>query len=58
MGCDSRAVSHQCFAGSMHGYSEENMIKALNEIKARVRPVHGDIEVLRMDSHPTHQVCC
>ena len=48
-------VSKYALAGVMHGYSEEHMISALNEIKARVRPVHGEIEIMRMDSHPTHR---
>ena len=48
-------VSSMAFAGTMHGYAEEHMVAALNEIRARVRPVHGEIEILRMDSHPTHR---
>ena len=39
-------ISKFALAGSMHGYSEDNMISALNEIKARVRPVHGEIEII------------
>ena len=38
--------------GTMRGYSEANVMSALNEIKSRVRPSHGEIEIIRMDSHP------
>ena len=30
-------------------------MSALNEIKSRVRPTHGEIEIIRMDSHPSHR---
>jgi hypothetical protein len=48
-------VTGFAIAGAMHGYSESDMLAALNEIRARVRPSHGEINVLRMDSHPTHR---
>jgi hypothetical protein len=48
-------VSKYAIAGSMRGYSEEDVVSALNELKARVRPVHGEIKVLRADSHPSHK---
>ena len=48
-------VSKYAIGGSMRGYSEENVVSALNEIKARVRPVHGEINIFRMDSHPSHR---
>ena len=47
-------VSGYALAGAMRGYSADDMMAALNEIRARVKPVHGEIQILRMDSHPTH----
>ena len=47
--------SGMTLVGSMHGYSESNMLAALNELRARVRPVHGEVQILRADSHPTHR---
>ena len=48
-------VSKFAIGGSMRGYSEAHVVSTLNELKARVRPTHGEIEVLRADSHPTHR---
>jgi hypothetical protein len=48
-------VSGMALIGGMQGYSEANMASALNELRARVRPAHGDIHVIRADSHPTHR---
>ena len=48
-------VSKFAMGGTMRGYSEVNVTSALNEIRARVRPTHGDIEIIRMDSHPSHR---
>ena len=39
----------------MRGYSESNVVSALNEVQARVRPTHGEIGIFRMDSHPSHR---
>lgn len=47
--------SKMMFAGRMHGYTEEHFISAMNDLKARVRTMHGEIETLRGDSHPTHK---
>ena len=48
-------VSKLALVGGMAGYSESNMLRMLNEVQARVRPTHGDIRVIRADSHPTHR---
>ena len=42
-------------AGRMRSYTEESFISAMNEIKARVRPIHGEIHIWRGDSHSTHK---
>ena len=48
-------VSKFAMGGTMRGYSEANVMSALNKIKSRVRPTHGEIEIIRMDSHPSHR---
>ena len=39
----------------MRDYTEIGVTAALNEIKSRMRPTHGEVEIFRMDSHPTHR---
>ena len=48
-------VSKLKIGGGLPSYCEDDVMLVLNEIRARVRPVHGEIEVVRMDSHPTHR---
>ena len=47
-------VSGYAMTGFMRSYTEADFIAALNEIKARVRPEHNEINVVRLDHHPTH----
>ena len=48
-------VSKKIFGGHMRGYSETDVTDAQNELRARVRPRHGEIWIVRMDSHPSHR---
>ena len=48
-------ASKFALAGGVADYSEVSITGALNEIRARTRPTHGEIEVFRMDSHATHK---
>ena len=47
-------LSKFAIGGRMRTYTNESFISAVNEIKARVRPIHGEIHILRGDSHATH----
>ena len=48
-------VSKMPLAGDMPSYTEDSLLKVISEIRARVRPVHGEIFIVRMDSHATHR---
>ena len=42
------------FVSGMVGQSSEDIVKAREQLRVYVRPVHGEIEEMRSDSHPTH----
>ena len=48
-------ASKFALAGGVADYTEASITGALNEIRARTRPAHGEVEIFRMDSHATHK---
>ena len=48
-------ASKFALAGGVADYTEASITGALNEIRARTRPTHGEVEIFRMDSHATHK---
>ena len=48
-------VSKMPLAGDMPSYTEDSLLKVIAELRARVRPIHGEIQIVRMDSHATHR---
>ena len=39
----------------MHGLTEHDVELAIGKLRAFVRPKHGEVDVIRMDSHPSHR---
>ena len=43
------------YAIGMHGQSAEDVTRAREQLRAFVRPTHGEIWITKHDSHPTHR---
>ena len=39
----------------MTGHTAEDVTVVINKLRAAVKPLHGEIEVLRLDAHPSHK---
>ena len=49
------ATSTKKIVLGMHGQTVQDHDKADNQLRAAVRPVHGDIHIRKRDAHPTHR---
>ena len=39
----------------MTGHESTDVIKTIEQLRAKVRPIHGEVHIMKMDSHPAHK---